>query len=83
MDISDVGFLPKNSVSYSKFVYARTEGRGNTNVDRYEQARKLKITENVRTSFMDGISLVKFNEFYTKNMVSTKQVTYLKNDWYH
>ena len=29
---------------------------------------------------MDGISLVKFNEFYTKNMVSTKQVTYLKND---
>ena len=32
---------------------------------------------------MDGISLVKFNEFYTKNMVSTKQVTYFKNDWCH
>ena len=48
----------KNSVSYSKFVFAWTsEGGGQPNVDGYAQVGRgdSKITENVRTSFMGDL----------------------------
>ena len=55
-----VGFLLKNSVSkkipYSKFVSTRAGVRGDPpNVDRCgQEGRRSKMTENVRTSFMEG-----------------------------